>query len=257
MRGNLTSPNGFTVTELLVVIAIIVILAALLLPVLGSAKTRAQRTMCVNNLHQINLGVRIYSDDANDSAPSLGKGKPVLFRYRQLLQSYFGLNGPPSPNDKVFACPSDTFYYNFSPSKGVQLVPQGHYAQSNYVYSSYEFNGANQVTNAAMKYWGLNALPGISGYKLSSIRHPAATILVAEASAYWPYSWHQPKPARVDLNGLLIPMFNNSDDVVSFVDGHVGYLKMYWNSSTNANGLYTMAYLYNPPPEYAYQWSPD
>ncbi|HTV41759.1 MAG TPA: hypothetical protein VMF08_14350 [Candidatus Sulfotelmatobacter sp.] len=52
-------------------------------------------------------------------------------------------------------------------------------------------------------------------------------------------------------------MFNNAGDVVSFVDGHVGYVKMYWNSSTTANGLYTMAFLYNPPPEYGYQWSPD
>jgi hypothetical protein len=211
----------------------------------------------MNNLQQISLGVRMYSDDANDSTPSLGKGQPVWFRYRELLQAYFGLSGPPSPNDKVFACPSDTFCYRFSRSKGMEFLTQGHYAQSNYVYSSYEFNGANQVTNAEIRQWGYNALPGISGYRLSSIKHPAATVLIAEASAYWPYSWHEPKPARMLSNGFLLPMFNNARDVVGFVDGHVDYIMMYWNSSTDANGLYSMALLYNPPPQYAYQWSPD
>ena len=70
MRNNTKHTDGFTLTELLVVIAIIGILVALLLAVLGGAKAKAQRVVCVNNLRQISLGVRMYSDDSHDASPS-------------------------------------------------------------------------------------------------------------------------------------------------------------------------------------------
>lgn len=67
----LVRKTGFTLIELLVVIAIIAILAALLFPVLTSAKAKANQTMCANNLHQIGTAITNYADDWQGRLPGL------------------------------------------------------------------------------------------------------------------------------------------------------------------------------------------
>lgn len=61
--------RAFTLVELLVVIAIVALLAALLLPVLGKAKTKTQGIQCLNNHRQLALAWRMYVDDNQDRLP--------------------------------------------------------------------------------------------------------------------------------------------------------------------------------------------
>ena len=102
--------------ELLVVMAIIAVLAGLLLPALSAAKARARRATCVNNLRQINLGIRMYADDSHDAPPTPGLASaaadalPLYSGYKALMKGYVGVEGASSPQDKIFACPADAFF---------------------------------------------------------------------------------------------------------------------------------------------------
>jgi len=69
-------PVAFTLIELLVCIAIIAILAAMLLPVLGPARSRGQSAASLNKHRQLTLACLMHADDSRDTMPyNLGESE--------------------------------------------------------------------------------------------------------------------------------------------------------------------------------------
>jgi len=78
---------------LVVSIVLIALYAALFLPSLAQAKTKAQTINCVNNLKQLGLAVRLYAGDNEDKYPS-------GTNWCNTLTSYVG-------STRIYQCPED------------------------------------------------------------------------------------------------------------------------------------------------------
>ena len=96
-RGNLAVRHGFTLLELLVVIAVIGILAALLLPAINRAKSKAQAAACLSNLKQFGVAFDLYAGDHNDGVLPNQDGQNVPLGQTWVL-GWEGLPGPDCTN---------------------------------------------------------------------------------------------------------------------------------------------------------------
>jgi prepilin-type N-terminal cleavage/methylation domain-containing protein/prepilin-type processing-associated H-X9-DG protein len=213
MKLSCKNGNAFTLIELLVVIAIIAILAALLLPALASAKERAKRISCVNNLRQIALSINVYCSDADDFMPPL-KWRDANPQYPyELLRLTSGNSSTPTydpaggpynlgvlwstkivSDGKIFYCPSNV--------KGDNLTYDDYTAKNIWPYGADASAPANSTNPGYVR----------SGY----MYYPQSTTLLAANTAaggqYLPIWPDYNSPGAVDpyKTWICVPLFKQS-----------------------------------------------
>lgn len=115
--------HAFTLIELLVVIAIISLLAAILFPVFGQARSSARQTVCRSNLKQLGLGMLQYAQDYDEYFPC-GNGGTIS---TTMGLGWAGQLQPYVKNTQIFHCPED----NGRPGVGITGAN---------IYCSYRYN---------------------------------------------------------------------------------------------------------------------
>jgi prepilin-type N-terminal cleavage/methylation domain-containing protein len=95
--------SGFTVLEALVAIAVLGLLAAILFPVFGQARSQARRSVCIANMRQIAMASSLYMDDYDGMFPRCSMrlpdgsettlGRTAIAQYQAALRPYAGTGG--------------------------------------------------------------------------------------------------------------------------------------------------------------------
>jgi prepilin-type N-terminal cleavage/methylation domain-containing protein/prepilin-type processing-associated H-X9-DG protein len=164
-RSAANPSGGFTLIELLVVIAIIGLLAGLLLPVLSSAKERAKRISCLNNLRQLDLALNIYSSYTEGTFPH----RSNVNRWpNAMLDDYVNTN--------LLICPSDRV--NPPPlTEANDAYPADSAPRSYFINGWNDYFSESLSTNDFQNYMNGN---DTTGMRDSFIIHPSDTILFGE-----------------------------------------------------------------------------
>lgn len=229
---------AFTLIELLLVIAVIAILAAMLLPAVNRAKERARITQCLNNLHQIGIGIRLYTDDNNSTFPlwATGPWSPTTTSLRCYSLGLGGNDSRPGYEfmasaqerplypyikpSNVFRCPVDLGQDERVSLEGSGM--NGDWKPSNYesLGCSYQYNALSWGNSTREQLEDINLLSGI---REGCVSQPSRMILMYEPPAMWYrnyYHWHyargpstvEPKDLKSDNQKFISPIL--------FVDGH-------------------------------------
>jgi len=134
---------GFTLVELLVVVAVTSVLAGLMLPGLGRAKSQGRCMVCNNNLRQIGLANWMYFSD---------EGKPVHYNFLPYLwmltlqKNYSAIDkvricpvaperSPAELKQRLSNCGSVTRAWATGPLTTITPIFQGSYALNGYFYT--------------------------------------------------------------------------------------------------------------------------
>ena len=140
------APPGFSLLELLTVIAVIAILTSLVLVGAASAKAKARRVQCMNNLHQIAIGFTMYADENNAYPADFADFGNTVSHYAEVTPqqpSASSLLLTPGPDvdfsniilyrSKVFECPASKgtdyagYGFNYWGAGGRKRIEQGQF----------------------------------------------------------------------------------------------------------------------------------